>query len=285
MSKDSHDQNNDIPSLPYAGMAPRVWAAILDFIACYLMVIVALFAMMALGLTDNDFSAVGLPVIVAMLWLYSAGFESSAAQATPGKKQARIVVTDAQGARISFVRASLRFAGKAVLVATGGLGLLTMLLDKQHRAADDFIAGTRVHDVEAIVSGGPRPWWRKALGPVIVAASIGTLAWIAIDAQNSFQEKARIANLTFKVREELQTPYETYYIANQHPPTVSELPFSHPRVKNIEVDSAGAIVLHLNQPKDGMLRMTPNFGEDGTVTWSCFAQAENLKAFPSNCRH
>lgn len=52
-----------------------------------------------------------------MLWLYHAGFESSAGMGTPGKRLARIVVTNPDGDRIGFIRASWRFFMKG-LVAT-----------------------------------------------------------------------------------------------------------------------------------------------------------------------
>jgi uncharacterized RDD family membrane protein YckC len=47
-------------------------------------------------------------------WLYSAAMESAPLQATVGKLMLRLRVTDAQGRRISFFRATLRYWGKTV---------------------------------------------------------------------------------------------------------------------------------------------------------------------------
>jgi uncharacterized RDD family membrane protein YckC len=49
-----------------------------------------------------------------ILWLYFAAFESSRWQATPGKKLFGLVVSDLNGRRISFSRASGRYFGKLI---------------------------------------------------------------------------------------------------------------------------------------------------------------------------
>ena len=240
--------------------------------------------MVALGVSDAGFGLAGPMVIIGIPWLYSAGFEASAARATPGKRQARLVVSDAQGARIGFGRASLRFLGKAVVLATGGLGLLMIVVDRKRRAVDDFIAGTRVHDVEAVVGGGPRPLWRRAVGPVIVFAIIAVLAKIAIDSQREFQQRSRILELMYSVHEKLQKPYVAYYAAKRQAPTVNDLPFVDPRVRNFEIDTAGALVLHLSQPAGAVLTLTPSFDKEELIMWSCRVDAEKPMLFPANCR-
>jgi uncharacterized RDD family membrane protein YckC len=53
-------------------------------------------------------------VISIIQWIYYAAFESSRYQATPGKMALGIIVTDLNGNRISFGRATGRFAGKVV---------------------------------------------------------------------------------------------------------------------------------------------------------------------------
>ena len=63
----------------------------------------------ALGL---GFVAALILVLIAGSWLYYAGTESSSWQATLGKKALGLYVTDLEGLRISFARASGRFFGK-----------------------------------------------------------------------------------------------------------------------------------------------------------------------------
>lgn len=66
--------------LPYAGVFSRIWAAILDLIACYLLCTMALLAMVAIP-SDIDYLGVASAIaFVGIPWLYFAGFEASAAR-------------------------------------------------------------------------------------------------------------------------------------------------------------------------------------------------------------
>lgn len=68
-------------------------------------------------LVQSPFSVLTPLAIVLMLgttWLYGAAFESSAWQATPGKRLVRIRVTDLGGRRVSFARALFRNVGKQI---------------------------------------------------------------------------------------------------------------------------------------------------------------------------
>lgn len=56
--------------------------------------------------------AIGL--MLGTTWIYGAAFESSSWQATPGKRLLHIRVTDAQGRRVTFVRALWRNVAKQI---------------------------------------------------------------------------------------------------------------------------------------------------------------------------
>ena len=88
-------------------------------------------------------AAVGLLVIVVP-WLYYAGFESSRGQATPGKVLMRLEVTDLEGNRISFGRATLRFFAKFISVLIIFIGFIMIGLTKKRQGLHDKIAGTLV---------------------------------------------------------------------------------------------------------------------------------------------
>jgi uncharacterized RDD family membrane protein YckC len=127
----------------FAGFWLRACAAIVDLaILGVPLVVFASFAAVARGtplafvwLEPNQApSAViaefGKPAVLAMLcffvlisWLYFALMESSAWQATVGKRIFGLYVTDARGERVAFARASGRFAGGRLLahVPYGGL--------------------------------------------------------------------------------------------------------------------------------------------------------------------
>lgn len=277
-------QPADLEVVLYAGIFKRLWAAIVDLMVCLFLFMLAMIVLLVLDLGEA-WAGVMLPLVAMLIfWLYSAGYESSAAQATPGKKASRIVVGDVHGRRLSFARASLRCLGKLVMLASAGLGLLPVVFDGQKRAIDDFIAGTRVRDVEAAAGATPRPWWRKLVAPLLLLAVIGALAKMAIDAQRDFQNKSRISRLLQDIRSGLQVPYAEYYAANHRAPRAGELPFIHAAVRSIEIDAAGALLLRLTKPEEALLRLTPEIGKDDSISWTCRVEAAHVAAFPTRCR-
>jgi uncharacterized RDD family membrane protein YckC len=87
---------------------------------------------------------VSIVVVLVASWVYFAAMESSAWQATLGKRALGIVVTDLRGARMSFECASIRFASSLVSAAILGLGFLVMLVNARCQCLHDVIAGTAV---------------------------------------------------------------------------------------------------------------------------------------------
>lgn len=86
------------------------------------------------------FGFVGIILVVS--WLYFALSESSSWQATPGKKLLNLQVTDTDGRRLSFGRASGRFFAKMI---TGmiplGIGYIMAGFTEKKQALHDMIAG------------------------------------------------------------------------------------------------------------------------------------------------
>jgi uncharacterized RDD family membrane protein YckC len=77
-------------------------------------------------------------------WLYCALMESSARQATLGKTVLGIRVTDLDGKRLSFGRATGRFFGKIVSGLTLMIGYAVQLITERRQALHDVLAGTLV---------------------------------------------------------------------------------------------------------------------------------------------
>ena len=140
----------------YAGFFQRLAAYVLDWI----MIAVAVFAIaivvgviLAVVLGGNDPKAAqrvgfftGLLANVAIVfvgWIYFAMLESSAKQATLGKRLLGIVVTDEHGQRISFVRATGRYFAK-VLSSIMLVGFIMAAFMPKKQALHDLIAGTSV---------------------------------------------------------------------------------------------------------------------------------------------
>jgi len=83
-------------------------------------------------------------LIAVVTFLYYGLFESSAAQATPGKQLLGMRVTGLKGERLSTARAWLRQAGKIVTLAMSGLGYLPALFTVKAQTVHDIFAGTLV---------------------------------------------------------------------------------------------------------------------------------------------
>jgi uncharacterized RDD family membrane protein YckC len=78
-----------------------------------------------------------------ILWLYFAAFESSAWQATPGKKIWGLIVCDLNGQRVSFGRATGRYFGK-LISQFFMIGYLMAGFTKRKQALHDMLAGCLV---------------------------------------------------------------------------------------------------------------------------------------------
>lgn len=84
----------------------------------------------------------GLGIIVS--WLYYALLESSAAQATFGKRLLGLKVTDLAGNKISFARATGRYFGKVLSSLTLLIGYLLAGITQKKQALHDMLASTVV---------------------------------------------------------------------------------------------------------------------------------------------
>jgi uncharacterized RDD family membrane protein YckC len=91
------------------------------------------------------FMLVVMPAVLLSGWLYFALCESSSWQATPGKRLLGLRVSDLEGRRITFGRASGRFAGR---ILTGfvpfGIGYLLAGFTARKQALHDIVAGCLV---------------------------------------------------------------------------------------------------------------------------------------------
>ncbi|MGA2160952.1 MAG: RDD family protein [Methanoregula sp.] len=153
----------------YAGLGRRFVAFIVDFIliALFGIIVVAffnqangimyLYYLVAAHAPISSLTEAGTPIaalspivaavgllIIVVPWLYYAGFESSRGQATPGKVLMRLEVTDLEGNRISFARATLRFFGKFISLIIIFIGFIMIGLTKKRQGLHDKIAGCLV---------------------------------------------------------------------------------------------------------------------------------------------
>jgi uncharacterized RDD family membrane protein YckC len=88
--------------------------------------------------------ATAYTISTVISWLYYALMESSAKQATLGKMAIGIVVTDLDGHRISFGRATGRYFGKILSGLILGIGFLMAAFTEKKQALHDILASTLV---------------------------------------------------------------------------------------------------------------------------------------------
>jgi uncharacterized RDD family membrane protein YckC len=163
------DEEEESTTGNYAGLGRRFFAFIIDAIMLLiLMTVAATFFGLVQGvkyfyyitvqrapisvLTEAGTSEAALTPIVAALgvlfiiipWLYFAGFECSRGQGTPGKTLLRIVVTDKDGNRISFARATLRHFFKYISALIIFIGFIMIGLTRKRQGLHDRVAGCLV---------------------------------------------------------------------------------------------------------------------------------------------
>ena len=83
-------------------------------------------------------------VVLGGAWLYAAGLECSRWQATVGKQWMRLRVTDRDGHRLSFFRATGRHLAKFLSALPIFLGFTAAMFSSRGLAWHDRLAGTRV---------------------------------------------------------------------------------------------------------------------------------------------
>ena len=146
----------------YAGFWRRLGAALIDFVL--LAAVMAAIGWVgvpiyqrresSVSMADGSFSAsfhvdynaLGLTIGVLLWWLYFAGLESSRRQGTLGKAMLAIKVTNLDGGRIGFGRATGRTIAKYLSAAILLIGFIMAGLTRRKQALHDLIAGTLVVD-------------------------------------------------------------------------------------------------------------------------------------------
>jgi uncharacterized RDD family membrane protein YckC len=96
------------------------------------------------ALLYRELRSLVLLVANGFAWLYAAGLESSPWQGTIGKQMMGLIVTDAQGRRLSLLRATGRHAAKYLSALPVFLGFMAALFNPQRLTWHDRLAGTRV---------------------------------------------------------------------------------------------------------------------------------------------
>jgi uncharacterized RDD family membrane protein YckC len=130
----------------YAGLYLRMKAGLLDWMYCLFFVFAFLMTVMTLLVEGSWVIPTSAAISIMSAWLYFGLYESSASGATPGKKRYGLRVCDMEGNSITFQRASIRFAGKLLILSTSPFLLISIPFEPRRRAIHDLMAGTVVVD-------------------------------------------------------------------------------------------------------------------------------------------
>jgi len=132
----------------YAGFWRRLLALILDCIIVYIISAIAGFIIgFIYGLVTGGpqgVQVIGFILGLVINWLYFALQESSAKMATLGKQALGIVVTDLDGQRISFGKATARHFSKILSGLILLIGYIMAAFTEKEQALHDILAGTLV---------------------------------------------------------------------------------------------------------------------------------------------
>lgn len=136
----------------YAGFLRRLYANLID---CVIILLIGglIFITVSLAIPklyneDSIFPIILLCCLYLMfpisVWLYYAFLESSEKQATLGKQLIGVIVTDVKGNKISFLRATGRFFGRALSGLPLCIGYLLPIITEKKQTLHDMITGTIV---------------------------------------------------------------------------------------------------------------------------------------------
>jgi uncharacterized RDD family membrane protein YckC len=145
------------PARSFAGFWLRFVAYTIDsfVVGIPIWIIFALLMAAAAGISSSGYRSGPSPAFILLVlflvlasiigpWLYWALFESSAKQATLGKMAAGIEVTDLEGKKISFGKASGRYWGKIISSLILNIGFMMTGWTQKKQALHDIMAGTLV---------------------------------------------------------------------------------------------------------------------------------------------
>jgi uncharacterized RDD family membrane protein YckC len=270
---------NDVAGVPddraaYAGFWRRFAAYAIDYL-------VILIGSAVLGGIAPLIGIAGEPstlslTVLAGYFLYCTLLESSAWQATLGKRALRLKVMNRRGERIGFARAVVRFVAKLLSVLTLCLGYLLIVATHRRQALHDLVAGTLVaHDGTA-----PRPTWVVAtLATVGCVPVVGALAAIALPAYRDYTIRAQVTEglalaSTYRAAVEAAWSNSQRELTELTADAVgARLPQSGRYVESIELISGMIVITYGGAANDmlagSVLAIVPALDSRRTLGWAC----------------
>lgn len=213
-----------------------------------------------------------IPYLIAA-WLYFALQESSSGQGTLGKRAMGIRVTDLEGRRIGFGRATARHVAALINYVTLYIGYAMAGWTRRKQGLHDMVASTLVVNRPG---GGAMPGW--AIGLLVVLVLLvpigGVLAAIAIPAYQDYAVRVKVSHgLTLAAP--LRLAYSETLLSEQRVPDSAADAGASPRsgeLASVEIIEGLVVVTYAaGEPVVGgqTLALEPLMGENGSVRWVC----------------
>ena len=261
-----------------------------------------MFGIGVLGITlaAEDRPEFGAPLVFAFLellalmivvpWLYNAILESSPRQATLGKMACGIKVTDLQGERISFGRATGRHFAQWITDMSWLIGYLMVAFTKKRQSLHDMIAETVVVgamvEPARVVSAPPARrmsgWGIATIVAAIVIIPVGIFTAIGFVAWREYSLRCEVAE-GLSLGSRYKQGVEDYVKANGRWPAdladIRSAPALQRRVagsrfvESIEIWD-GTIVIAYGRDahrtiRDRLVSLRPYRLADGSIVWQC----------------
>ncbi|MBS0193612.1 MAG: RDD family protein [Proteobacteria bacterium] len=300
-------------NIVYAGFMRRFAALFIDgLILAIPIIVIAVVAGGVLGVAMKDsdpatLQAVGqltgFVIAIAIKALYFALMESSAQQATFGKRALGIKVTDEQGGRLSFGRALARYFASALSYATLYIGFLMAGFTDRKRALHDMIAGTLVVDRWAYTDHPERQQFNTSgclIACVVVFClaipGIAILAAIAIPAYQDYVIRSQVSEGTALAEGSKTAVAEFYSNTGHFPPDNASAGVAEASsiignyVTSVQIDNGTIHISYGNKANIAIVGQVLGFaptGDNGSTRWACGSEAGTTipnKYRPTICR-
>ena len=291
----------------YGGFWRRVGASIIDSLILYAVIFVVILLAPSDGTSEEKGTAGGLLLLLAphlIAWLYSAVLESSSRQATLGKMAFGIKVTDLNGQRLGFGRATGRYFGKYISSITLGVGFVMAAFTQRRQALHDKIAGTLVllkdTDTERLAAIPVAPkvaTWAIVL-LILVAGVVpvtGMLAAIAIPAYQDYMIRTQVADGIASAADYKTAVARAIVSGMDLEQITSEALRLEERttskyLKSIYVSRGVVLLTFGGEANSGIagarLLLVPGFGDSGEIIWVCgHGDAPDGAEFVTDVRH
>lgn len=293
----------------YAGFWLRLGGLLIDGLLIWAIAFVVLLAA-GLGIRttvapDPGMTAgAGLFVLLFWLlvpWLYFALMECSSHQATLGKMAVGVKVTDLDGRRIGFARATGRFWGKVISQMILYIGYIMAAFTPRKQSLHDMMAGTLVvlrnpspAALASTAAARPMAGWVIAL--ILLACFVpiaGILAAIAIPAYADYTLRARVSEginvasgAKARVADNISRAGAIAAGSCSGVETWTETPGGSHVASLSCADATGVVTVTMDsQAREVQFSMTPSLTEDRKIAWQCAVSSSRQNRYvPTQCR-